>query len=63
MARWSKQTYELIAFKIAAQTDYKKATGPEVLAWLARSLADEFERDNPRFNREKFLSAAGVGAR
>ena len=28
--------------------------------WAARNIADELARDNPRFDRQRFLEAAGV---
>ena len=30
------------------------------LKWAAESLADALELDNPRFDRERFLTACGV---
>lgn len=47
----SKKDYEAIA-EIVRTADIR---------YLAESLADHFAKENPRFDREKFLQAATVG--
>ncbi len=52
----TRKDYELLARVIAnawySSRDYKES--------IASDLADKLEADNPRFNRERFLIAAGV---
>ena len=55
----TRKDYELIAGVFAgfAQiTDINETIGADI----AESLADEFEAENPRFNRARFLKACGV---
>jgi len=57
----TRKDYILIADAIA--TARKVEQGDTVLvsvAHLANTLAKELEIDNPRFNRETFLTACGV---
>lgn len=63
----SKKHYEAIAVIIEK---YKSGvSGPVVSADvfqifadnLCQDLADYFKQDNPRFDRERFLKACGVG--
>lgn len=58
----TRKDYCLIASAIrasAAETDllHEKRSA----ARIADNLAAAFERDNPRFDRARFLSACGVG--
>lgn len=52
----TRKDYELLARVIAnawySSRDYKES--------IANDLADKLEADNPRFDRERFLIAAGV---
>ena len=55
----TRKDYELIAgvfAGIAEIVDINETIGADI----AERLADEFEAENPRFNRARFLSACGV---
>jgi hypothetical protein len=55
----TRKDYNLIAgvfSGIAEVIDINETVGAD----LARRLADEFEQDNPRFDRARFLAACGV---
>ena len=52
----SKRHYTIIAKVI--NFVYNNAPNSAVIANMAAILADEFEKDNERFNRSKFLSSA-----
>ena len=58
----TKKHYELIATAINgafnANPSNKAAEG---IAQIAKDLAEVFLFDNPRFDRERFLKACGVG--
>lgn len=63
----SRKDYELIAAALREQVDAWPASGGEVvnlviavLVNTIESFADALEKDNPRFNRERFLSACGL---
>lgn len=51
MAKWTKETYVLVAKVLAQFKD---------IELIAKEFADEFEKDNDRFDREIFLSACEV---
>lgn len=54
----TKKDYVLIAAAIKAASN---APGyPQRNAFVAFALADALQRDNPRFDRAKFLAACGV---
>ncbi len=61
----TRQHYKAIAEIIKskhpgyAQHDYYKGER-NALVRVGRSLADYFEQDNPRFDRDKFLAACGL---
>lgn len=63
MAKWSKYTYEAIAYEIAAVRLNCRAP-PAIEARtadaIARRLARRFAADNPRFDCDRFLRACGV---
>ena len=50
----TKKDYVLLANVIA------RLTHPLTVGETAVSIADSLAKDNPRFNREKFLQACGV---
>ena len=50
MPSWKQTTYEMVADEIRGM--FRRS--PEYL--LACKLADRFQQDNPRFDREKFLT-------
>jgi hypothetical protein len=63
----SRRDYEAVAAALREQVDAWPSNGGEVveiiravLANTAEGLADAFEEDNERFDRERFLSACGV---
>ena len=56
----TKKDYELIARAIKADKTAEKREREEVRAEIAYRLAVDLEMQNPRFNRELFLTACGV---
>lgn len=60
----SRKDYEVVAatlkdsYVFALRTRDHAATG--VLHALTFNLADAFEKDNPRFDRERFVRAVGL---
>jgi hypothetical protein len=52
------QHVALVGF--ASQEKGKRLSGVTVHATLARTLADALAADNPRFDRERFLTACGI---
>ena len=64
----TKKHYELIASNIREVYEYQKdndgrgskAIKQGAIRVVADSLADSFAFDNPRFNRERFLTACGI---
>ena len=51
----SKKDYELVAAIIRGHQD--GGTRDIVVRGLALSMAMEFQKDNPRFNKERFIKA------
>lgn len=60
---FQKRHYEVIAeaLREARRMDPGNVGYASALDTAAGKLADEFRRDNPKFNRDRFLEAAGVG--
>jgi len=59
----TKKDYELIAAAIKDNREYDPMECyAEALDDVARSLATALQRDNPRFDRDRFLKACGVDA-
>jgi len=60
----TKKHYEVVASVLLANITGQKELGferiVESLFTVAEELATEFEIDNPRFQRERFLLACGV---
>lgn len=52
-----KQDYELIANTIDFWKDVQDANVGEQIAY---ALAEQFKQNNPRFDRDKFLTACGI---
>lgn len=62
-SKWTRATYKMVAEQIRTT---KQATDnvavKAALCVLSHRLADQFEDDNPRFDREKFINASFGGA-
>lgn len=62
----SRKHYEKIAKIISRRLDIIESWGPdeptarEHVRQLAGELSDVLEEDNPRFDRDRFLTAAGL---
>lgn len=58
----SRKDYEAIAesFDHALAEVERDSESPIRIATLAKELADKFAKDNPAFNRARFLLACGV---
>jgi hypothetical protein len=59
----TRKDYELIAnaFRLAnGSTKVTDYDAESALGLLAEILGDRLEQDNPRFDRERFLTACGV---
>lgn len=54
----SKKDYELIA-RVVRSTDFAQSSTKN-LETLANGLANALERDNPKFDKIKFLTACGI---
>lgn len=56
----NKRDYVVIAAVLAEEMDANRNEdrGASAVFAIANALADEFEKDNPRFDREKFLAVA-----
>ena len=59
MTKWTKATYEMVASILATAEENSEISDPE-RAMLADRFAERFAGDNPRFDRERFLTACGV---
>jgi hypothetical protein len=57
MMSMSKKDYEAVA-RILSDS---RAISDAALPYLAEKFADWFADDNPRFDRERFLKACGLG--
>lgn len=66
MATWSKKTYEMVARVLRDGREPQAAPLSDeaqrnvALEIAAEDFADQFAADNPAFDRERFLKAAGV---
>ena len=65
---FTKQHYERVARTIAETGGKYEATVAgmavtQVREYIANEMADMFEEDNPRFNRELFMKAAKADER
>ena len=56
----TKKDYILLADAFKGYFPLHRYEGGLAKTALARRVADALEKDNPRFNREKFLAACGV---
>ena len=52
----TRKHYQLVAEQL--NFSFTHAPNPNVIVALAANLADQFEQDNPRFNRSIFLAVA-----
>ncbi len=57
MAKWSKQTYEMVARILNKQTEVA-GTRMEYRV-MASDFARTFAADNPKFDADKFVKACG----
>lgn len=62
MVTWRRKTYKMVASTIRLRLDdWAGQEGIDaarhVLSIISSDLADEFERDNPSFNRDHFMQA------
>lgn len=57
----TKKDYELFADRIYKWGKKNASMGSSELIHLAQVTADIFEEDNPRFNREKYITACYEG--
>jgi len=57
---FTKQHYEQVAQVIKNTRDKYAGLAPIIQDELAIKLADVFEKDNPRFDRDRFYLACGV---
>lgn len=53
----TKKDYELIA-RVLSYADQENWT--DHIELIAEEFADELENDNPKFNRDMFLTACGI---
>jgi hypothetical protein len=67
MAIFTRRHYVAIARMIRDRAERSPARGEPGGTWyyvalddIARDLADFFQEDNPRFDRDRFLVAAGI---
>jgi len=58
----SKQHYTEIAHILRSHKEKRKSHEERYRQWIATDLADYFVTDNPRFDRHRFLEAAGVSS-
>ena len=63
MAKWSKQTYIMVADALKVTGEVcsvtpEEWTAPNVITFLTRALAARFQADNPNFDYERFTKAA-----
>ena len=56
----SRKYYVMIARVLASHISGVNHIRDGKVVLIARSLADEFEKDNPRFDRAEFYAAVGV---
>ena len=69
MSKWSQQDYEMVAqilsdhvTPLADQPITEQGvTQMETLISVTTSFGMTFEADNPRFDKDRFLRAAGLG--
>lgn len=54
----TKTDYEMVARALDGPSCELLSAG--VYETVANALADNFEKDNPKFNRERFLTACGI---
>jgi hypothetical protein len=58
----TRKDYELIALSIYVDRDFLKTPEEKATAdYIAKGLADQLSRMNPRFDEAKFLTACGYG--
>ena len=56
----TRKDYVLIAAALAMANGQDHDTPAAAIAYVARALCAELARDNARFDRDRFLKAAGV---
>lgn len=60
MSKFTAQHYTAIASVLADSIENITEVHPDVIGLVAENFADMLKADNPRFDRELFLEAAGV---
>lgn len=61
-SKYAKRHYEDIAALMAREITYRpeRPNRKTTLRGVVRELVDLFARDNPRFDRERFIAACGL---
>lgn len=60
---FTRKHFDLIAKVISLELAwYQNPNANKAIRTVARSLADKFAEENPRFDREKFYAACGFNA-
>jgi hypothetical protein len=63
MPKFQKRHYIVMATQInELYGDASNAEMKSILMIMANAMSDMFQRDNPNFNREKFIEACTSGA-
>ncbi len=66
MAKWSRQTYEMVANGIQSELDLAPRGITEdaeaAIRRIAVYFAGQFTADNHTFSRERFMEACGFGS-
>jgi len=57
----TRRDFEQIAQIIKLASDLKFSDSNKAIEAIANQLAAKFKSDNPRFDRERFLRACGLG--
>ena len=57
---FSKRHYQAIADALSRTSTYS-SQGQSQKVMIVVELADTFEKDNPRFDRARFIEACGLG--
>lgn len=58
---WTRKTYQMAAESIRTEVQFASDDSRYALTRVARNLANEFISDNPKFDRERFMDACGLG--
>lgn len=58
----TRKDYQLIAAAIAETAARAEGFGDEIMEDFAETIADELQRDNPNFDRQRFYNATNLAA-